>query len=184
MNAVISLVGLCGSGKTEVLKIFSRLGYFTLSVGNVVDEELLRKNIPLTELNRKRMRGELHKLYGKDALVFLLFERIEKQLETNSVVIDGMYSWDEYKSLEGRFSGRLTLVAIHCPKELRRKRLESRNVRPLNFEQMTARDYFELEAMNKGGPIAIADYMIINDGTIDELGKKIDILKNKIGGEN
>jgi dephospho-CoA kinase len=42
-------------------------------------------------------------------------------------------------------------------------------VRPLTAEQARARDFAEIENVNKGGPIAMADFTIRNDGTLAEL---------------
>jgi dephospho-CoA kinase len=36
---------------------------------------------------------------------------------------------------------------------------------PSTFAEAEQRDYAEIENVEKGGPIAIADYTIVNDGT-------------------
>jgi hypothetical protein len=36
------------------------------------------------------------------------------------------------------------------------------------------RDWSEIENLEKGGPIAIADYFIINDGSLEQLHQRID----------
>ena len=46
-------------------------------------------------------------------------------------------------------------------------------MRPLSKEQAKARDYAEIENIEKGGPIAMADIMIINESTQDELTERI-----------
>ncbi|MBA3873898.1 MAG: hypothetical protein H0X30_32600, partial [Anaerolineae bacterium] len=43
------------------------------------------------------------------------------------------------------------------------------------------RDYQEIERLEKGGPIAIADYTLLNNGESDELLKSLDALVNKLG---
>jgi dephospho-CoA kinase len=47
--------------------------------------------------------------------------------------------------------------------------LAKREFRPLTEEEALSRDYAELENLDKGAPIAFADYTVINDGTLDEL---------------
>jgi dephospho-CoA kinase len=42
-------------------------------------------------------------------------------------------------------------------------------VRPLTEEQASARDYAEIENVNKGGPIAMADFTISNSSTLQSL---------------
>ena len=103
------------------------------------------------------------------AYAILNLPRIEAVLQESNLVIDGLYSWEEYKYLrEGLAAGFVTL-AVWAPAELRYKRLAQRKVRPLTVEQAQARDFAEIENVNKGGPIVMADFMIKNDGTLSEL---------------
>jgi dephospho-CoA kinase len=48
-----------------------------------------------------------------------------------------------------------------------------REIRPLTLSEAISRDISEIENIEKGGPIAFADYMVINDGTIKELKTKL-----------
>ena len=50
------------------------------------------------------------------------------------------------------------------------KRIE----RPMQPHEVDQRDWSEIENLEKGGPIAIADYFIINDGSLEQLHQKID----------
>ena len=65
-------------------------------------------------------------------------------------------------------------MAIVAPKRLRHHRLTTRSVRPLTVEEASSRDWAEIENLEKGGPIAIADYYVHNDGTIDNLHQQLD----------
>jgi dephospho-CoA kinase len=49
-----------------------------------------------------------------------------------------------------------------------------RTVRPFNAQEIRERDQTEIENLEKGGPIAAADYYILNDGTIDDLKNGLD----------
>jgi dephospho-CoA kinase len=48
--------------------------------------------------------------------------------------------------------------------------------RPLTFQEAQERDITEIENVEKGGPIAFADYALLNDGTKEELLAEIDDL--------
>ncbi len=75
----------------------------------------------------------------------------------------------------------MKVVAVWSPPALRYERLSSRPVRPLTVEQAEARDYAEIENVNKGGPIAMADFTISNCSTLESLveqaGNIIKVLK-------
>jgi dephospho-CoA kinase len=52
---------------------------------------------------------------------------------------------------------------------IRYPRLAGRPVRPLTAEEAASRDKSEIENLNKGGPIAMADYVIPNEHNLDDL---------------
>jgi dephospho-CoA kinase len=49
-------------------------------------------------------------------------------------------------------------------------------VRPLSHEEAEARDFAEIENLEKGGPIAMADFTLQNDETMEKLHSEIDKL--------
>jgi len=58
--------------------------------------------------------------------------------------------------------------------KLDQQRMANREVRPLMPEQVDQRDWAEIENIEKGGPIAIADYFVHNDKDLDSLHKQLD----------
>jgi len=74
----------------------------------------------------------------------------------------------------------MTVVAIVLPKALRRKRLAERPERPFTAQQVAERDTSEIENLEKGGPIAIADYYVDNSGTIQEFHERFGQLMKEI----
>jgi dephospho-CoA kinase len=77
--------------------------------------------------------------------------------------------------LKHAFPGELTLIAILAPKHVRHHRLANRPKRPLTETEATDRDWREIEHLEKGGPIAMADHFIINEENIDRLYADIDL---------
>jgi dephospho-CoA kinase len=114
--------------------------------------------------------------HGMDAYARLLLPTIVERLSAGPTVIDGLYSWAEYKFLRGHFRDQMKLVAIYTTRSMRYARLSQRRDRPLSIEEAEQRDYAEIENVEKGGPIALADYTIVNDGTEKELFWAVDKL--------
>jgi dephospho-CoA kinase len=85
------------------------------------------------------------------------------------VVIDGMYSWTEYKELKTHLGARLLVIAIYTPRRERYRRLAIRKERPLTPAEAESRDFAEIERLEKGGPIAFADHTLVNTGTVADL---------------
>ena len=95
------------------------------------------------------------------------------------IVADGLYTWTEYKALKHAFPGELTVVAVVAPKHIRHHRLTLRPIRPLTIEEANQRDWAEIENLEKGGPIAIADFYVDNSGSRDSLHTALDdVLKH------
>ena len=112
-----------------------------------------------------------------EAMQLFITDRFSKQLESavqknNNVVLDGLYSWDEYKILKNELDN-LMVIAIICDKKIRYDRLATREFRPLTNEEASNRDVSEIENLAKGGPIAYADYYINNNGSIEEYYQRL-----------
>jgi dephospho-CoA kinase len=93
---------------------------------------------------------------------------------TSNVVVDGLYSWEEYIYLKNYYSDKFMIVAVWAAPQDRYKRLGSRKIRPLTPQQAESRDRAEIENLNKGGPICMADFTILNNGSIGDLKKQVE----------
>ena len=121
----------------------------------------------------------LHHLHPQiDAL--LNESRSSDQTNQRRLVFDGLYTWTEYKALKHEFPGELTVVAVVAPKHIRHHRLTQRPIRPLTIEEANHRDWAEIENIEKGGPIAIADYYIDNSGDRNTLHREIDDILKRV----
>ena len=169
LTRVVALVGMPGSGKSEAAAVFEANGFKRIRFGDITDEGVKLKGLSLNEDSERLVREEYRKQYGMAAYAILNLPRIREALVHSNVVIDGLYSWEEYKYLKEKLSGNLLAVTVWSSPALRYKRLVDRKVRPLTMQQAMSRDYAEIENVNKGGPIAMADYTIVNDSTLESL---------------
>lgn len=179
MNKVIAIVGMCGSGKSVATDILEQeFNYKKVYFGGVTMEKLKELNLEVNPENEKMVRENLRKELGMGAFATVLLPRIKELSDNNNVVLDGLYSWDEYKILKAELDNLIT-IAIVADKNIRYQRLSIREIRALNNEQALARDISEIENSAKGGPISFADYYILNNGTIDEYRKRLlEIINN------
>ncbi len=170
------MVGMAGAGKTAASKILKRHGYTRVRFGDVTDDEVKRRGLPLNEANERTVREALRSELGMAAYAKLNLPRIDKALETGAVVIDGMYSWEEYLFLKDRYGDNLAVAAVWASPATRVRRLSTRLLRPLSREETFSRDKSEIEKVSKAGPIAVADYMIVNGGSFVELQAQVERL--------
>jgi len=181
MNKVIAIVGLAGSGKSEISSILKKRKLPVIRFGDITDNELKRLGLKRNEKNEKLVRENVRKRYGMGAYAKLNIPKINNLLESSNVVIDGLYSWEEYKVLKKEYDKRLVIIAVYTPPHLRYKRLSKRRIRPLTKKEAEERDYSEIENINKAGPIAMADFTIINDGNLNDLKSNVNEVLKEIG---
>jgi dephospho-CoA kinase len=169
---VVSIVGMSGAGKSEVSRVFERNGFIRIRFGDLTDEEMKKRGLEPNEESERRVRELLRKEQGMAAYARLNLPRIEQALKGSDVVIDGLYSWEEYIYLKGRYGEDLYLVAVWSSPRTRYTRLSKRSSRRLTLEEAISRDRAELENSNKGGPIATADFTIINESSLEKLRRE------------
>ena len=178
---VVSIVGMSGSGKSEVARIFQEKGFATVRFGDITDEEVKKLGLKLTEENERPVRERIRKEHGMAAYAELSLPRIDAALKTSHVVVDGLYSWEEYTYLKNRYGDNFIIVAVWASPRARYARLAGRKIRPLKPQEAAGRDSAEIENLNKGGPIAMADFTIINESSLSDMKRQaeriIDSLK-------
>ncbi len=171
---VVSIVGMAGSGKSEVARLFRKNGFITVRFGDLTDEEVKKRGLELNEKNERRVRELLREEHGMDAYAMLNLPRIESGLQSSDVVVDGLYSWEEYSFLKTQYGEEFIVVAVWASPRTRYSRLTSRSVRGRTTEEAASRDRAEIENINKGGPIAMADFTILNESSLTDLKKEVE----------
>jgi dephospho-CoA kinase len=171
---VIAIVGMTGSGKSVVSELFNEKGFAKVRFGDITDEVVQKLGMALTEENERPVRERIRKQQGMEAYAKLSVPRIDAALKTANVVVDGLYSWEEYVFLKERYGKDFVVVAVWSSPWDRYERLSGRTVRPLTEAQAASRDRAEIERLNKGGPIAMADITILNNGSMNDLKKQVD----------
>jgi len=169
---VVSIVGMTGAGKSKVARVFEENGFIRIRFGDLTDDEIKKRGLELNEKNERYIRELLRQQHGMSAYAKLNLPRIDSALERSDVVIDGLYSWEEYTFLKTYYQEDFYVVAVWASPRTRYARLTSRLNRCLTLEEAANRDRVEIENINKGGPIAMADFTIINESSLEDLEKK------------
>ena len=173
---IIALVGLAGSGKSSAVEYLTKKGFPKIYFGGVIYKAMEEAGIEPTWDNQQKFREEIRQREGKDFVIRRVIKNIRDLINAgqNKIVLDGLYTWSEYKILKHEFPGQVVVIAIVTPKHLRYQRMTKRPERPMQPREVDQRDWSEIENLEKGGPIAIADYFIINDSDLIQLHQKID----------
>ncbi len=177
---VVSIVGMAGSGKSEVAGVFEQNGFTRIRFGDVTDEEVRKRGLELNEENERHIRELLRQEQGMAAYAKLNLPAIDSALKRSDVVIDGLYSWEEYTFLKAHYGEGFSVVAVWASPKTRYARLTGRRNRSLTLEEAVSRDKAEIENVNKGGPIAMADFTIINEASLEDLRREAKKIISKL----
>lgn len=175
---LICVTGMPGSGKEEFAKVAEENGIKVIRMGDVVRAEAEKRRLEFSDGNVGGLaNSERHSLgYG------IWAQRTLPLLSGDVEVVEGIRCPQEievFRNLVGQ--GELDIVAIHSSPATRRKRLMQRARRDdvMSEQEFAERDKREL---NWGicSVIAVADHMIVNEGTLDELrSKSLELLKDQ-----
>jgi dephospho-CoA kinase len=181
---IVSIVGMAGAGKSEAAQVFEKKGFIRIRFGEITDQEIKKRRLELNEKNERSVRELLRKEHGMAAYAELNLPMIDIAVKQGqNVVIDGLYSWEEYVFLKSYYRDNLYLLAVWASPETRYARLTGRRDRPLTLKEAVSRDRAEIEKVNKGGPIAMADFTIINESSLDYLRKEAERIIVRLNSE-
>ena len=180
---IIAFVGLSGTGKSTAVDYLTSKGIPKVYFGGIFYEAMKEAGLTPGDWGPEAVfRKEIREREGKDFVVKRAIKQFRDLIASGQhrIIADGLYSWTEYKALKHEFPGELTVIAVVAPKHLRYHRLANRPERPLTAAEVTERDWREIEDIEKGGPIAVADYYITNDRDPEYLYSQVDKILTEI----
>ncbi len=182
-KVVVGIAGMPGAGKGVFRRTILRMGYPVVTMGDEVRAEVKRRNLQPTSQNLGKTMLTLRKLEGQAAIAKRCIPKLENHTQ-RVVVIDGIRSLVEVEEFKKHFP-RFILVAIYASPKTRYRRLfrRRRSDDPSDWKTFMERDLREL-GIGMGSVISIADYTIVNEGSIEQLKQQImwlmrEMLNNK-----
>ena len=174
MKRVIGLVGGIGAGKGVItdylVEEYHASSYRFSDVLKSILEALVLED---TRENLQALGVALRNAFGDNVLVGAIRKSIEED-NCRIVVVDGVRYPAEAEMVKSFFGG--ILVYVDAPPEVRHKRCLLRGTRGehgISFEEFMENDCKKTEK-NIRELGANADFVLQNDGTIEELHEKVD----------
>lgn len=170
---VIGLVGLQGSGKTEILKVLEEMGAEWVRMGDVVWEELRRRGMEINEANVAGLGEELRRNEGLGAIAKRCIPIIQRK-KSRVVVVDGIRGIAEVEEYRKAFGDDFHLWGVWASERSRYFRIAGRKREDdaTGFEKFREKDRREL-SWGLGEALALAEVMIVNEGALEELREKV-----------
>lgn len=168
---LIGVAGMPGAGKATAEEIVRDMGYSVVVMGDEIRDEAKRRGLRPTPENLGMVMLKLREEEGPSVVAERCIPKIEKA--NGKIVVDGIRSHHEVEEFKRHFP-RFTLIAIHTSPETRFQRLfkRRRSDDPKGWETFVERDLREL-SVGLGDVIAMADYMVVNEGTKNQLKRQI-----------
>ena len=178
---IIGLTGKNAAGKGEVANYLQKKGFIYYSLSDVLREEATKRKLEHSRNNLIDLGNELRKKYGASYLAKQINNKIKQQLKKNkNFVVDSIRS--PYEAKELMKNKNFILAGIKAPIELRFKRLRERNrlgdAKTLKeFKRQEQRENLKNNTNQQlNATLKLANKVIVNDGSLEELHKKFDRL--------
>ncbi|MDP2898054.1 MAG: AAA family ATPase [bacterium] len=177
---LLAVVGMPGAGKSTAVSQLSRRQWPVVYLGRITLDEIARRGLDATPQNEQFVREDLRRIHGDAAYAKMALSVILEHVRHSPTLIDGLYSWAEYRFLQAHLGSPLYVIAICAERQRRYARLSERANRPLTAREAEERDIAEIENIQKGGPIAMADFTLTNDGDPEQLYALLDAIADRI----
>ncbi len=174
---ILVTTGMPGSGKEEFLKCCQARGAKIVRMGDIVRDKAKEFGLDPSDSSVGTLANEERKRYGMD----IWAKRTIPYVGGDFVAIDGTRGLDEIRAFRHAFGEKLLVVAIHSSAGTRFERLRSRSRQdsPATRAEFDQRDRRELE-WGLGEAIALADHMIVNESTLEDLKRDVDNLLDSV----
>lgn len=181
---IIGFTGTNGAGKTTLAKYLVKKGFIYHSLSDILREKLKEQGIKENIDNLLALGNKLRKENGAGMLAKMTLEKIQKNNEEKATV-DSIRHPEEVRELR-KAKKFFSLTAIEAPIKLRYKRVSSRKRTgdSISFEKFKKQEESQLEGKNEGAQllkcIDMADFKIVNNGSLEKLYKSIEEILKKI----
>ena len=182
----VGLTGRMASGKGEAVRLLQERGFTYVSLSDIVRCEAARENPEVSRARMQDIGNRLRAEGGAGVLGRMVRERILAATEPRWV-IDGIRNPAEVQELKKLESFFLVGVDSDIPTILARMRQRGRATDAVAEKELRAaleREWGSGEpadGQQVGPTLALADFTIANNGTLDELRARLDEVLKKIG---
>ena len=177
---ILVTTGMPGSGKEGFLKRGEARDGKIVRMGDIVREKTKEFGMDSSDTSVGTLANDERKRCGMD----IWAKRTIPFVGGDLVVIDGTRGPAEIQAFKHAFGENLKVVAVHSSPKTRFERLKSRGRpdSPMTYSEFENRDFREL-AWGLGEAIALADYMVVNESSLEDLKVQVDALLDRIVGK-
>lgn len=183
---VVGLVGPIASGKGTAVKMLTKKGFASYSLSDRIREEIRRRGQEVTRESLNLVSNEMRQSLGRDILPKQTADLINSE-QPSKVTVDAIRNPAEIIYFKEKFGAKI--IGVVADQKKRFEFFEKRgtnNIGIETWEQFKALDDQEFAQEGKHKQqinecLKLADVIIENNGTIEELKTKIDSFIASVG---
>jgi dephospho-CoA kinase len=179
----IGITGTLGAGKGEIVSYLKTKGFIHYSAREFLIKEVTKRGLSINRDNTTLVANDLRATYNPSYIIESLYREAEKK--GKNAVIESVRALGELDFLRKQKS--FYLFAIDADPKIRYERIQGRKseLDKVSYEKFLSDEEREMRQGdptkgNIAGCMERADFWIINDGSIEELQKKVDLILLKI----
>lgn len=172
---IVGLAGYPGSGKNTVAYYLVRKNFFHYSLSDILREELQQRGKEVTRKNLINLGNQLRKKHGSDVLAKRVLQKV---IFGKNYVISSIANPEEINLFKKR--NDFILIFVDAPLEIRQNRIKDRerekdptkddDIKKLDAKHSSKSSYeIQIDKCKE-----MADIILKNGSTIDDLRKKVD----------
>jgi len=186
MLMIIGITGTHGAGKGTIVEILKKKGFAHYSVRDFIVEEIKRRKL---SINRDNMVVIANDLREKNSPSYIAEELYRAAItHEGDAIIESLRTPGEVTAL--RKKKDFYLLAVDAPVKIRYERIVKRqsSTDNVSYEKFVEDEKREMSSSNPNKQnisacMKLADFNIVNDGSLEDLNKQIDKIYNKLLGE-
>lgn len=172
---IIGITGTNGAGKGTVVDYLVENGFKHYSGRGFITEEIQKRGLPVNRDNTRLVANDLRQQHGPAYIAESLYARA--QATGGDAIIESIRAVGEAEFLKQHGA---YILAVDADRKVRYERVVGRGTEldKVTFEQFCEQEDREMGAtdawdMNIAGVMRMADYIITNDGTFEELRAQV-----------
>ena len=183
---IVGLVGPIASGKGTVIEFLKKKGYHAYSTSDVLKEEVKKRGLEVTRFNCNRISNELRETQGAAILAKWTAAIIERD-NPEYAVVDAIRNPAEIEFLKQKFN--IKIIGVIADQKRRYEMFRARGTYVSEIQSFKKFKELDDREMKQEGEhkqqtkacLDLADTIIENNGTVEELKQKIEDFISLLG---
>lgn len=172
------VMGRMGAGKDAVTDYLQEQGWYEIGMGDIIREIAAERGIEPARDNLDKIQNEYAEKYGRGFLGKIVCDKV-KESEYENVVVNGLRRPEDVSELGNEYDNAL-FIGVDADPEIRFERMAKRGRvgDPKTYEDFLKMDDSQNRIFGMDEAFGKTDVVIYNNGTLEDLRKKVDKLLN------